>query len=132
MSYRKRIYGLGIWGLGLGYYLFYTPYSGLTKALSQGLLPGVGSIGWGHHTDYGFAIDQPLLRGANADVNLTLAMALVFVDLSRLPADGRMFAFRHVDILRSRHRGGARCHPEPVWRRGGPARPDRGAAGAAG
>jgi protein-tyrosine-phosphatase len=26
--------------LGLGYYLFYTPYSGLTKALSSGLLPG--------------------------------------------------------------------------------------------
>ena len=40
----KRKYGLGIWGLGLGYYLFYTPYSGLTKALSNGLLPGVGSI----------------------------------------------------------------------------------------
>jgi len=38
---RKRTYGLGIWGLGLGYYLFYTPYSGLTKALSKGLLTGV-------------------------------------------------------------------------------------------
>lgn len=36
----KRKYGLGIWGLGLGFYLFYTPYSGLTKALSNGLLPG--------------------------------------------------------------------------------------------
>jgi protein-tyrosine-phosphatase len=35
---RKRRYGLEIWGLGLGYYLFYTPYSGLTKALSSGLL----------------------------------------------------------------------------------------------
>lgn len=44
MSYRKRVYGLGIWGLGLGYYLFYTPYSGLTKALSDGLLPGVGRV----------------------------------------------------------------------------------------
>jgi len=43
-----------------------------------GLIPGVGAIGWGHHTDHGFVIDQPLLRGANADVNLTLAMALVF------------------------------------------------------
>jgi len=38
----ERKYGLGIWWLGLGYYLFYTPYSGLTKALSVGLLPGVG------------------------------------------------------------------------------------------
>jgi protein-tyrosine-phosphatase len=35
---RKRRYGLEIWGLGLGYYLFYAPYSGLTKALSSGLL----------------------------------------------------------------------------------------------
>jgi F-type H+-transporting ATPase subunit a len=43
-----------------------------------GLVPGVGSIGWGHRTDAGFVVDQPLLRGANADVNLTMAMALVF------------------------------------------------------
>ncbi len=42
------------------------------------LIPGVGSIGWGHQTSHGFRIDQPLFRGANADVNLTLAMALVF------------------------------------------------------
>ncbi|MDX6383800.1 MAG: hypothetical protein QOK48_1373 [Blastocatellia bacterium] len=37
----KRTYSLGIWGLGLGYFLFYTPYSGLTKALSNGFLPGL-------------------------------------------------------------------------------------------
>jgi F-type H+-transporting ATPase subunit a len=43
-----------------------------------GLIPGVGSIGWGHATAHGFVVDEPLLRGANADVNLTLAMALVF------------------------------------------------------
>jgi F-type H+-transporting ATPase subunit a len=43
-----------------------------------GLIPGVGTIGWGHQTDHGFVIEQPLLRGANADLNLTLAMALVF------------------------------------------------------
>ncbi len=38
MPTHHRKYGLGIWGLGLGFYLFYTPYSGLTKALSAGLL----------------------------------------------------------------------------------------------
>lgn len=38
MLTKKRKYGLGIWALGLGYYLSYTPYSGLTKALSGGLL----------------------------------------------------------------------------------------------
>ena len=43
-----------------------------------GLIPGVGSIGWGRSTGVGFTIDEPLLRGANADVNMTLAMALVF------------------------------------------------------
>jgi F-type H+-transporting ATPase subunit a len=43
-----------------------------------GLIPGVGTIGWGHQTETGFRIDQPLFRGANADLNLTLAMALVF------------------------------------------------------
>ena len=41
MVSRQRTYGLGIWGLGLGYFLFYTPYSGLTKALSSGLLPAI-------------------------------------------------------------------------------------------
>jgi F-type H+-transporting ATPase subunit a len=43
-----------------------------------GLLPGVGTIGWGHQTPHGFQVTEPLLRGANADLNLTLAMALVF------------------------------------------------------
>jgi F-type H+-transporting ATPase subunit a len=43
-----------------------------------GLVPGVGSIGWGHPTPHGFEVTQPLFRGANADVNMTLAMALVF------------------------------------------------------
>ncbi|NBV84717.1 MAG: ATP synthase F0 subunit A [Verrucomicrobia bacterium] len=45
-----------------------------------GLIPGVGTVGWGtpdasgslHH------ISQPLLRGANADLNMTLAMSVVF------------------------------------------------------
>jgi len=43
-----------------------------------GLFPGVGSIGWGHQTPEGFRLEEPLFRGANADVNLTLAMALIF------------------------------------------------------
>ncbi len=43
-----------------------------------GLVPGVGTIGWGHQTAHGFTIDQPLLRGANADLNMTLAMAIIF------------------------------------------------------
>ena len=42
------------------------------------LIPGVGTIGWGHQTSHGFEVDQPLLRGGNADVNMTFAMALIF------------------------------------------------------
>jgi F-type H+-transporting ATPase subunit a len=43
-----------------------------------GLIPGFGTIGWGQDTPHGFEVLHPLLRGANADLNATLAMALVF------------------------------------------------------
>lgn len=43
-----------------------------------GLIPGVGTVGWGEATDHGFRISEPLLRGANADLNMTLAMAMIF------------------------------------------------------
>jgi F-type H+-transporting ATPase subunit a len=60
------------------FWYFATVFIFILSANWLGLVPGVGTIGWGHATDTGFKIDQPLLRGANADVNLTLAMALVF------------------------------------------------------
>jgi F-type H+-transporting ATPase subunit a len=45
-----------------------------------GLLPGVGTIGWGHHDPVTgiFHVDHPLLRGGNADLNMTTAMAAMF------------------------------------------------------
>ena len=43
-----------------------------------GLLPGVGTIGWGSQGEHGFRVEEPLFRGANADLNMTLAMSLVF------------------------------------------------------
>jgi F-type H+-transporting ATPase subunit a len=45
-----------------------------------GLIPGVGTIGWGHHDPAtgSFHIDEPLLRGGNADLNMTSAMAAIF------------------------------------------------------
>jgi len=60
------------------FWFFATIFIFILSANWLGLIPGVGTIGWGHETSHGFRIDQPLLRGANADVNLTLAMALVF------------------------------------------------------
>jgi F-type H+-transporting ATPase subunit a len=42
------------------------------------LLPGVGSIGWGHDVpDHGFEVQVPLLRPTTADLNMTLGMELV-------------------------------------------------------
>jgi len=60
------------------FWFFGTIFVFILAANWVGLVPGVGSIGWGHRTAAGFTIDQPLFRGANADVNMTLAMALVF------------------------------------------------------
>lgn len=43
-----------------------------------GLIPGVGTIGWGVQGEHGFEVTRPLLRGGNADLNMTAAMAMVF------------------------------------------------------
>ena len=47
-----------------------------------GLIPGIGSLGFGHETGRGwlngFVVDKPLFRGGNADLNMTLAMAMIF------------------------------------------------------
>ena len=46
-----------------------------------GLIPGVGTIGWGEQGDHEFRVMTPLLRGGNADLNMTFAMAMVFMVL---------------------------------------------------
>lgn len=45
------------------------------------LLPGVGSIGWGRDVNGHFDVQVPLLRPTTADLNMTLAMAAVFMVL---------------------------------------------------
>jgi len=42
------------------------------------LLPGVGTFGLGQGEGWNFEVEHPYLRGANADVNMTAAMAAVF------------------------------------------------------
>jgi F-type H+-transporting ATPase subunit a len=61
------------------FWFFATIFIFILAANWFGLIPGVGTIGWGHQTENGFLVERPLLRGANADLNLTLAMALVFM-----------------------------------------------------
>ncbi len=60
------------------FWFFATIFIFILSSNWVGLVPGVGTIGWGHQGPHGFVVDQPLFRGANADLNLTLAMALVF------------------------------------------------------
>jgi len=46
-----------------------------------GLIPGVGTVGWGHDTPEGFKLTTPWFRGGNADLNMTFAMASIFMVL---------------------------------------------------
>jgi F-type H+-transporting ATPase subunit a len=43
----------------------------------MGLLPGVGTVGWGHEVDGQFHVFRPLVRPHNADFNSTIALAAV-------------------------------------------------------
>ena len=66
-----------------------------------GLIPGVGSIGWGHPDAQGHLghLSEPLFRGANADLNMTLAMAMVFFacwTIWALQANGATGFFLHI------------------------------------
>jgi F-type H+-transporting ATPase subunit a len=60
------------------FWFFATVFIFILAANWISLFPVVGTIGWGNRTAHGFEIEQPFFRGANADLNLTLAMALVF------------------------------------------------------
>jgi F-type H+-transporting ATPase subunit a len=65
-----------------------------------GLIPGVGSVGWGHVDATGhFHLTEPWLRGGNADLNMTSAMALLFFFLWTvwaLQANGPIGFLKHI------------------------------------
>jgi F-type H+-transporting ATPase subunit a len=46
-----------------------------------GLIPGVGTIGWGGPAAGDGDVTHPWLRGGNADLNMTTAMAVIFMVL---------------------------------------------------
>jgi F-type H+-transporting ATPase subunit a len=62
------------------FWFFATIFIFILFANWAGLIPGIGTIGWGvpdaeghlHH------ISRPLFRGVNADLNMTFAMAIIF------------------------------------------------------
>jgi F-type H+-transporting ATPase subunit a len=60
------------------FWFFASIFIFIVAANWAGLIPGVGTVGWGHQTSYGFKVDRCWFRGANTDVNMTFAMALVF------------------------------------------------------
>jgi F-type H+-transporting ATPase subunit a len=74
------------------FWFFASVFIFILSANWVGLIPGVGTLGWGHPSPGGFKISHPFFRGANADVNMTLAMSLVFF-LSWL-----VWSFREVGI----------------------------------
>lgn len=61
------------------FWFFATVFIFILSSNWFGLLPGVGTIGWGNEDSGGeFHLTEPLLRGVNADLNMTAAMALAF------------------------------------------------------
>ncbi|MBX3747692.1 MAG: F0F1 ATP synthase subunit A [Verrucomicrobiae bacterium] len=62
------------------FWFFATIFIFILAANWFGLIPGVGSIGWGHPEPDGsfHHLSEPIFRGTNADLNMTLAMAMVF------------------------------------------------------
>jgi F-type H+-transporting ATPase subunit a len=71
----------GIIGSGLvkkTFWFFATVFILILATNWFGLIPGVGTIGWGAASPHGFEISRPLLRGGNADLNMTAAMAMIF------------------------------------------------------
>lgn len=82
-----------------------------------GLIPGVGTIGLGtHETGTGLLptfehIEWPLLRGGNADLNMTSAMAITFFAcwiVWALRANGVGGFFSHIFAYRGDAKGGMR------------------------
>ena len=60
------------------FWFFATVFIFILFANWAGLIPGIGTIGWKVQFDDGHSEWHPLFRGANADLNMTLAMALIF------------------------------------------------------
>jgi F-type H+-transporting ATPase subunit a len=61
-----------------GFWFFATIFIYILATNWFGLLPGVGTVGWGAVEHGHFKVAIPLIRGVNADLNQTMSMALLF------------------------------------------------------
>ncbi|MFA5205743.1 MAG: F0F1 ATP synthase subunit A [Lentisphaeria bacterium] len=64
-----------------GFWFFATVFIFILCTNWFALLPGVGTVGWGVAEHGRFVVETPLIRGVNADLNMTMAMALLFFAL---------------------------------------------------
>jgi F-type H+-transporting ATPase subunit a len=60
------------------FWFFGSVFLFIISANWMGLIPGVGTVGWHTADPGGHAGWLPLIRGANADLNMTLALACIF------------------------------------------------------
>jgi F-type H+-transporting ATPase subunit a len=60
------------------FWFFATIFIFILASNWMGLIPGLGTIGYGHQTAEGFRVTEAWFRGANADMNMTLAMSMIF------------------------------------------------------
>jgi len=62
-----------------GFWFYATTFIFILFVNWCGLIPGMGTIGWGHTDSVGnFVVERPLFRGGNADLNMTTAMSAIF------------------------------------------------------
>src|ERR1700730_6388260 len=66
--------------VGKSFWFFATIFIFILFVNLFGLIPGVGTIGWAHRDPAAgiFQVDRPLLRGGNADLDMTTASAVIF------------------------------------------------------
>ena len=83
-----------------------------------GLIPGVGTVGWNTVDSHGHEGFVPLLRGANADVNLTAAMAFSFALLWfywALTENGLKGFLAHIFAPKGNFHGAMRAIMVPIF-----------------
>jgi F-type H+-transporting ATPase subunit a len=65
--------------VGKTFWFFATIFIFIAFTNLFGLIPGVGTIGYGIQGQEGLEVTRPILRGGNADLNMTLAMSTIFM-----------------------------------------------------